>query len=192
MEHSLLSKFRESTKNWYLYLIAGLLLLFVGIWVFTTPLASYVTLSMLFSLSFIIYGILMIVNIAMHYKVMNNWVWTLVFSIIYTLLGVYLIIRPEVSMATLPIIVAIFLLLQSSSVIAHSIEMSKVDRKGWKFVLTMGILGIVFSFILLVNPVLSGISIVVWTGLALVTGGIGNLVLSYRLRKVHKLFQAEE
>ena len=192
MEHSLLSKFRESTKNWYLYLLAGLLLFFVGIWVFTTPLASYVTLAMLFSLSFIIYGILMIINIAMHYKVMNNWVWPLVFSILYTLLGVYLIIRPEVSLATLPIIVAIFLLLQSSSIIASSIEMSKADSKGWKFVLTMGILGIVFSFILLVNPVLSGISIVVWTGLALVTGGIGNLVLAYRLRKVHKLFKSEK
>ena len=190
MNQSLLSMFRQSAKNWYLYLIAGLLLLFTGIWVFTTPLTSYLALTFLFSFSFIFYGIIMVTNIIMHRKLMNNWGWSLAFGIIYTLLGIYLVINPMLSISTLPIIVAVFLLLQSTNVIATAIEMNKVDRKGWIFILILGILGIIFSFFLLINPVLSGISIVVWTGLALVTGGISNIVIAFRLRKVYKLFKA--
>ena len=43
-----------SIKHWYLPLLIGLVLLLLGIYVFITPLASYLALSLIFSISFLV------------------------------------------------------------------------------------------------------------------------------------------
>ena len=48
-------------KYWYLPLITGIIFILIGVWVFRTPLASYITLVLLFSVTFLITGIIEIV-----------------------------------------------------------------------------------------------------------------------------------
>ena len=57
METEIIKKAKNVTKHWYLSLILGILFICVGIWVFRTPLESYLTLSILFSVTIFISGI---------------------------------------------------------------------------------------------------------------------------------------
>jgi uncharacterized membrane protein HdeD (DUF308 family) len=52
--------------------------------------------------------------------------------------------------------------------------------------LFLGILGVVFAFLLIRNPAIGGMTLVIWTGLALIASGIFNLFLSNKMRKIHK------
>ena len=54
---NLLNTLINSIKHWYVPLILGILFLVFGIYIFTVPLETYVTLSILFSISFITSGL---------------------------------------------------------------------------------------------------------------------------------------
>ncbi len=47
----------NTVKHWYIPLIFGILFLICGFYVFSVPLATYVTLSVFFSVSFLFSGI---------------------------------------------------------------------------------------------------------------------------------------
>lgn len=49
METSDLQTLKGSAKQWYLLLILGLIFIAMGIWVFFTPVSSFVALSLFFS-----------------------------------------------------------------------------------------------------------------------------------------------
>ncbi len=53
--------------------------------------------------------------------------------------------------------------------------------------MAVGIIGIIFSFILLWNPLFAGLTVVVWTAFVLITAGITSIYLSFKLRKLHKM-----
>jgi uncharacterized membrane protein HdeD (DUF308 family) len=58
---------------------------------------------------------------------------------------------------------------------------------GWGWLLALGILGLLFSFVLLWNPLLAGLTIVIWTGCAFITIGIFRIILSFKLKHLYKL-----
>ena len=43
-----------------------------------------------------------------------------------------------------------------------------------------------FATLIIVRPVIGGITLVIWTGLALIASGAFNLFLSNKMRKIHK------
>ena len=51
----------------------------------------------------------------------------------------------------------------------------------------LGILGLLFSFILIWNPLFAAITIVVWTGLAFIATGIFSVLISFRLKRLHNV-----
>jgi uncharacterized membrane protein HdeD (DUF308 family) len=51
----------------------------------------------------------------------------------------------------------------------------------------LSILGIIVSFILIRNPALGGLTVGIWAGFALISGGITSIYYSLKLRQLHKL-----
>ena len=49
MTQSFLKTIRESINYWWLILLGGVLLIIVGIWVISSPIESYLSLSLLFA-----------------------------------------------------------------------------------------------------------------------------------------------
>src|SRR5216684_2551730 len=105
----------NSIKHWYIPLIIGLVLILLGVYVFVTPLASYLTLSIVFSASFLVSGILQITFSIANSKELNSWGWYLAGGILYALFGILLVSRPEISITTLPFVVGFFVLFKSAN-----------------------------------------------------------------------------
>ncbi len=176
-----------TARQWYLILILGIILIIVGIWVFSTPVLSYATLSLLFAVSFFVTGILEIVYAISNRKEMNNWGWSLVGGIIDLLIGILLMALPLTAMMFLAFYVGFGILFRSVMAIGKAIDLKKLKVGDWGYLLFIGILGLLFSFILIWNPLFAGFTIIFYTGMAFIIMGIFQIFLSLRLRKVKKL-----
>ncbi len=49
----------------------------------------------------------------------------------------------------------------------------------------VAVFGLLLSFILIWNPLFAGLTIVTWTGIALISGGIYSIYLSFKLKKLN-------
>ena len=72
----------STIKNWWLYLIFGILLIAFSIWVFVTPLESYVGLAFAFSLLVFVNGASHIYFSVSNRKDLDGWGWYLASGII--------------------------------------------------------------------------------------------------------------
>lgn len=181
-----LKQIKQSVKHWYIHLIIGLIFIAIGILVFASPVASYAALTIVFSISFLISGIMEIFFATSNRRVIENWGWTLALGIFTTLVGLILIVNPEISAVTLPLYVGFMLMLHSFWAIGSAFDLKDYGVSGWGVSLIIGILGVLFAALLIIRPVIGGVTLVIWTGLALITSGIFNLFLSTKMRKIHK------
>lgn len=174
----------KAVKYWYLPLLIGLFLVVVGIYVFTTPVETYGALAILFSVSFLVSGILEIWFAVQNRQELEGWGWYLAGGILSTLIGLLLVSNPVISVAILPFYVGFTLLFRSIHGLGIAIELKNYGLLRWGNLAIVSVLGIIFSVILLFNPVVAGISVVFMTSMAFVFSGIMSIVLSLQLRKL--------
>ena len=178
---------RRTINNWYLPLLAGVVLIAVGIWTFMNPEDTYVALAFVFSLSFIIMGLFESIFSITNRDIIDNWGWHLVLGLITLAVGILMIINPEISQITLPFYIGFVVLFRSIWAIGVAIDMRSYRILSWGNVMLLGVLGTLLGFMLIWNPIFAGLSAVVITGLAFIVGGLINIVISMRLKKLHDL-----
>lgn len=174
-------------KYWYLPMILGLLFLGLGITVFLTPLASYIVLAMIFALLFLLTGLIDMVYAITNKDIIDRWGWSLLGGVIDFFIGVLLITKPNISMVVLPFFVGFGILFRSVIAIGWSLELKRLGGFNWGYLLAIGILGAVFSFIMLWNPLFGGLTIVFWSAIGLSAIGVFHIYLSLQLKKINRL-----
>ncbi len=178
----------RSMRYWYLILILGMVMVATGLWVFATPLTAYVTLALLFAATFFITGLLEIIYAISNRRVNDNWGWSLTGGIIDLVIGILLLSNPGMTMLFLAFYVGFGILFRSVMVIGGAISLKKFDWKYWWVYLIFGISGIVFSLFMILYPMIGGITLVFYTGMAFILIGAANIFLAFKLRKIKKLF----
>jgi uncharacterized membrane protein HdeD (DUF308 family) len=76
-------------------------------------------------------------------------------------------------------------LFRSIAGIILSINLKKTHYSKWGWLLTFSILGIISAIFLMIHPLIVGLMVVVFTGIALIAGGIFSIGLSLLLRKLN-------
>ncbi|MFV0472070.1 MAG: HdeD family acid-resistance protein [Paludibacteraceae bacterium] len=181
---NLLKSYTNSVRHWYIPLILGILFVVFGIYLFTVPLATYAMLSILFSASFFVSGIFDIFFSIKNSKILNGWGWYLVGGIISFIMGIYLMIYPQISMVVLPFVVGFTVMFRSFQLLGTALDLKDAGVLRWGNLAVSSVLGIILSFMLIANPLFSGVSIVVLTALSFVFVGIASSVLAFDLKKV--------
>ncbi|MGZ3821459.1 MAG: HdeD family acid-resistance protein, partial [Mucilaginibacter sp.] len=159
--------FRKSGNNiinyWWLILLAGVLLISLGIWVITSPLQSYLALSMIFAIGMLAAGLFEVTFSAINYRSLEGWGWALVGGIIDLLIGGYLITYPTITMVILPLIVGVWLLFRGIMAIGNAFEMHYYGFADWWWFLVTGIAIILLALMILVEPTVGVTNIIIWT-----------------------------
>lgn len=185
MENKIYKTIENAIKHWYLPLIVGVLLIVLGIWTLTTPLESYIMLSIVFAVGFFLSGIFeMFFALSNKHK---SWGWSLALGILSIVIGLLMILNPAISMVTLPFYVGFMLLFYSILGISSAYEMRQYGIMDWGWLMLVAVLALIFSFMMLWNPLFAGVSIVVWTGIAFIMTGLYMIYFSTRLNKLNKL-----
>ncbi|MDD3722917.1 MAG: DUF308 domain-containing protein [Lutibacter sp.] len=186
METSFLKTLKHTIKHWYIPLLVGVFFVIVSIVVFTSTAGSLLTLSLLFSLSFLFGGLSEIVFSIASKDQLDNWGWSLAFGIITLIVGFLLLLNPALSITVLAFYIGFAILFRSISTIGFAIDIKKYGSKNWGGLLILGIIGTVVSFILIWNPLFAGMSVVVLVALNFLFAGLFSILLSLQLRKLHK------
>ncbi|WP_161890588.1 HdeD family acid-resistance protein [Pontibacter russatus] len=171
---------------WYLPLLLGILFVALGVWVIFTPLESYIALAIIFAVTFLISGILEIMYAISNRHGIHNWGWSLAVGIVDLIIGVMLVTKPVISMAVLPIYVGFGILFRSVMAIGWAFELKRREVPNWGYLLALGVLGLFFAFIMILNPVFGSLTIVFYTALALISIGVFQISLSLRLKKLQR------
>lgn len=182
---NILKKVKNSVKHWYIPLIIGLIFIALGIWTFMSPAESFLSLTILFIWAFIVGGIFEIFFAVTNKEELDHWGWELASGILTLAIGIIMALNPAISLVTLPFYVGFVIMFRSIMAISSSIELKKYGVLDWGNLMAMGILGLILSFILLWNPMLAGLSIVVWTGMALIIIGGYAIYFATKLKKLH-------
>lgn len=186
---NLMSKAARAVKHWWLLLLSGLLCMVAGILVFVFPMESYITLSIIFGVLMLVTGAaqLIIASTSGNYLAMRGYV--VVGGVLDLILGIFLCVYPAVTVVLLPIMLGIWMMYHSFMIIAFGgdLETFKVNGSGW--VIVGGILLLLLSFLVLVNPFSVGITtVIVLTGVGLIVFGCLLCGESLLLRRIHESF----
>ena len=182
-------RIEKSIKHWYAPLISGIIFTGAGILAFIFGKATFLTLTILFSLSFLLSGILEVVFSVINRKEMKHWGWSLVLGSISLIFGVLLLANPFASMFTLALFVGLAFLLRSIGGLILSINLKKSHYSKWGLLLSLSILGVLFSVVLMAHPLIAGALVVVLSGIMLIVGGVFCISLSVLLRYLNKMIK---
>jgi|SRR5699024_3812164 len=187
MSAYLLNFIKGTVQRWYIPLIVGILFIILGIISLINPTTSFFTLGILFSLSFMIGGVIEVIfSLENRYR-LYNWGLKLGMGILTFLIGLLLFLKPEISLLTLALYVGFLVLFRSFSAISFALDFKRYYNNGWVGLLIWGILGVIISFFLLWNPVWAALYLVVLIAISIIFTGLFNIYYALELRKVKRI-----
>jgi len=181
-----LKSIKKAINHWYLVTIIGVIFILLGIWVFRTPLASYLVLATFFSLSFLTAGIAEIAFALGNRKELDHWGWFLGSGVLSTLIGLLLISNPALSITTLPLYVGFGVMFRSISGISFAFNLKEMGSE-YQSILYLSLAGMVLSFLLIWNPGFVGMTLVTITALIFILLGVIAIMLSLKMKKLHDI-----
>ena len=176
----------SSIKNWWWFVIKGLLLITAGIAIIARPVEGYAGLSILFSLVILGVGLTQIFFSIGNSDVLKGWGWTFASGIIDVIIGIYLLSYPIITMATLPYFVGFWLMFRAFYLMGSSVDLKTMGVPGWGWVLAGGLLLVILAFAVLYYPAAGAISIVAYSASAFFVAGIFNIALAYKFKTIKK------
>ncbi len=180
--NSVLDSIRYDVKNWWWYIIIGILFIATGIAIYARPAEGYVGLSILFSLVMISTGFSQIFFSTANSNVLKGWGWIMASGILDLAIGTYLLLYPVVTMATLPYFVGFWLVFRAFNLMGTSFDLKNLGASGWGWLLFGGIVMLVLGFLIIYYPTAGVVSIIAVSGSAFIVGGILNIYLAFQLK----------
>ena len=182
----------RAVQHWWLLMLAGILCFAVGIIVFAFPLESYVVLSIIFGVMVLVVGAaqLLIASTSDNYFMMRGYM--IMGGVIDVLLGLFLCIYPGVTLLALPVLMGLWLLYHSFMTIAFGGDLDTFMVPGGNTMIGAGIVLLVLSILILVNPMKIGVAtIVIIAGIGLLLLGAVLFYIAMKLKNIDKVIGEE-
>lgn len=157
------------THNIWLLIISTLLIL-SGVYVLFNPISALVASVLVIGVLFIILGssYILVFKEGESYAI-------LALGILDIFVGLLFLTNIGISVATLPVILAFWILFNSTVQLAMGLEIKNITGAPWKQLVGAGIFGIGFSILIFVYPAVGNITITLLLGLYLIGYGIFEL-----------------
>lgn len=189
---NLTSMVSRAIKHWWLMLIAGLLCIALGVAVFIFPIASYVTLAILFGALMLLVGVVQLIIASSSSNYLAQRGYMIVGGILDVILGVFLCIYPDITMFLLPIIMGIWMMYHSFMLISFGGDMDTFKLGGGGMVIMGGVLLLLLSIMVILNPFSVGMAtVIVLAGVGLLIMGSLLCTLSFKMKNIDKIMEDE-
>lgn len=175
-----------AVKNWWLSLLVGILFIAFAIYLMFAPIASYIALSILFSISMFVSGLFEIIFAISNRNNISSWGWYLTGGLVDLILGILLMANPGLSMHVLPFILAFWLMFRGFSATGYAMDLKRFGTHNWGWYMAFGILAILCSLGIIWQPETGAFTLVYLIGYTLLIIGIFRIMLSFELRSLHK------
>jgi uncharacterized membrane protein HdeD (DUF308 family) len=174
---------------WWVVLLRGIVILLMGILLVSRPLPTIIVLFYLLGFYWFFDGIFTLIESIRGRKSYKDWGWGVFVGIISALAGVVVFTQPYIS-AVIGVTFVIYLVAFMAIIsgiwsIITGIRLRKEISNEWSMILG-GALSALFGILLMMNPMVSAMTLVWIMGLFALIGGIGLIVVSFRIRKLAK------
>ena len=189
---NLTSKVARTVKHWWLMLIAGLLCLVMGIVVFVFPLQSYVALAILFGVLMLSVGAIKLIMASISANYLMTRGYFVVGGVLDLILGIFLCIYPGVTLVALPIMLGVWMMYNSFIIISFGGDMETFRLGGSGLVIVGGVILLLLSAIVLLNPFSAGMAtVIILAGISLLVLGCLLSMLSLKLKYIDREIEME-
>lgn len=181
---NVISQISGTIKNWWAFLIIGILLIISSYWMFSTPVESFVSLALFFSAMIFVSGLFAVFFAITNKDDIENFGLYLAGGILDIVVGFILLKYPGMTIVIFSLFIGFWLLFRGFNTISISFKIKKFGDTNWFWILLFGILIVVFALMAIVNPLIGASYLVITLAIALLLLGIANIFLAFRLRKV--------
>lgn len=184
-----ISAITSTIKNWWVFLIIGILLLIGSYYMFSTPVESFVGLAGLFSALILVSGLFRIFFALTNKDDIENFGLYLAGGVLDVIVGFLLLKYPGITIVLFSLFIGFWLLFRGFNVISISFQVKRLGDTDWFWILLFGILVVIFAFMAIINPLIGASYLVITLALAIMFAGIANIFLALRLKKVKSKVQ---
>jgi uncharacterized membrane protein HdeD (DUF308 family) len=170
---------RNTALSWWMYLLKGVLMIVLGVWMFRMPRESFNAMLLVIGVIVTIGGMLETVLAFYYRQVLREWGWNLSAGILDILIGILLIANPDAILMLITLFISFWLILRGVLAVWEALEIRKAGRDSWRWVLVLGILLLLLSIILIWHPRIVGLTIVFWIALSFISLGIFRIILAF-------------
>ncbi|HMH21980.1 MAG TPA: DUF308 domain-containing protein [Puia sp.] len=173
----------KGSKIWWLLIMAGSILVAIGVYAFLAPLHAYLKLVKFAGFGLLFNGLfLMLVCSTNKSCAVKERNWILAESAVDFAFGILLVFNPLLSFIVFPFLIGPWILCIGILKIIASLSLKKTVR-GWIVIFLVGIISAIFGLLIINNPFATseGITILLGT-FGLLLGGL-NIFDSFRFRK---------
>lgn len=174
----------QEIKYWWVFLLKGLILAVLGIYIFGHPISALVGLALYIGISLLLTGVFQVALSLGTRKISENWGWRLAMGIIDVVFALVLLSNPGITAAVLPFIVGFWTMVYGAMMIADAFQVKKSGESLWWLGLAGGILTLLFGYFIANNLLAGAIAITFWMGLGFLVAGIVTVSISFRLKKL--------
>ncbi|HOK62414.1 MAG TPA: DUF308 domain-containing protein [Soehngenia sp.] len=165
------------TKRNFLYIIGGLIMIVASVTAFVNPLATVATLAIIIGAVSVVRGIMMIIaywNLREEFNFRSKFM--LFFGILLTLFGILLLFKTEFAINILTYAVAIWFIVEAVQNFFSIGIYKKISPAIYSTSIVMNILLLLFGVLLLLNPLITWVTVSVLIGLILLIAGLNYLI----------------
>lgn len=181
---NIISKVTGTIKNWWVFLIMGILLVISAYWMFTTPVESFVGLASLFSALIFVSGLFSVFFALTNKEDIDNFGLYLAGGVLDVIIGFILLKYPGLTVLLFSMFIGFWLLFRGFNMISVSFKIKSVGDENWGWILVFGILIVIFAMMSIINPLIGASYLVYTLAFTLLLFGFANIALSLRLRRI--------
>ncbi len=162
---------------WWLVILEGIVAIIVGIFLLYQPGITTIVLLRILAIFWLLGGVISIVGLLLNRE---DWFWKLLSGVLSIIAGalvlMYPILSPFIVLTLFVIILGVWAIISGAIKVAWGLK-----GGGWG-VGILGILTLILGILLLSNPMAGTLALPWLYGLFLVAGGIGALVIGFKMR----------
>jgi len=181
---NIISKVTGTVKNWWVFLIMGVLLLISAYWMFTTPVESFVGLASLFSALIFVSGLFSVFFALTNKEDIDNFGLYLAGGVLDVIIGFILLKYPGLTIVLFSMFIGFWLLFRGFNMISVAFKIKSAGDENWGWILVFGILIVIFAMMSIINPLIGASYLVYTLAFTLLLFGFANIALSLRLRRL--------
>lgn len=160
--------------NKFLYssIIISVLMLSIGIIFLVFPETSFETIT------YVLAGILIVNGIYFMIEKESNLLYTsfLTLGVVELLLGIVLLIKPDLMKTLFPIVIGIVMVAKSTFDLRLSLLLKKYEYSNWSSIFICSIISIICGLIIIINPNIGAIALTASLGILIIVSSVSNII----------------
>ncbi len=176
---------KNSTK--ILLVCTGILLIALGVVCICNPVETLFASAWLIGLLTLTAGISTMIFTFMTQRFLPNSGTRMLSALLQILLGIFFLVHNGALTASLPLVFAIWVIVEGITLTIESFDFKKVGFGMWWCMCLLGIAGVVLGFLGLRDPITAGKTLTTLIGLGIIANGLFYLVAFFGIKKFEKL-----